>query len=75
MPATTAGIFYEKHRDNFITFITCRNFSRNTTRAFPFFTEFFLARESKLRYNEIAEESCQSESEAKICTEKLTGTR
>ena len=40
-----------------------------TQRALPFFTEFFLAR------NEIAEVSCQSESEAKICTEKLPGTR
>ena len=42
---------------------------------FHFFTQVFLARNFKLRYNEDAEGSCQSESEAKICTEILTGTR
>ena len=40
-----------------------------------FFTQVFLAHNSKLRYNEDAEGSCQSESEAKICTVTLTGTR
>ena len=40
-----------------------------------FFTQVFLAHDSKLRYNEVTEGLCQSESEAKICTETLTGTR
>ena len=39
------------------------------------FTLVFLARNSKLRYNKVAEGSCQSESEAKFCIEQLTGTR
>jgi hypothetical protein len=41
----------------------------------PVFTQVFLARNFKLRYNEGAEGSCQSESEVRICTETLTGTR
>ena len=40
-----------------------------------FFTHVFLARNFKLSYNESTERSCQSESEARICTEILTGTQ
>ena len=45
------------------------------TERYRFFTQVFLACNSKLRYNDVTEGSCQSESEAKICIETLTGTQ
>ena len=48
--------------------------SRNRKHS-RFFTQVFLARDFKLSYNESTERSCQSESEARICIETLTGTQ